>query len=77
VKGDNTPSIDLPRRPARRPVRDHRGIVHRSCYEACLANDLSPAAGYYRARAGRRGWSFVDADEEPRQPVAPSATSEG
>jgi hypothetical protein len=74
VKGDNTPSIDVPRRPARRPVKDHRGIVHRSCYEACIANNVSPAAGYYRARAGRQGWSFVD--EAPRQPAA-SSSQEG
>ncbi|HEX6015440.1 MAG TPA: hypothetical protein VFY87_27295, partial [Geminicoccaceae bacterium] len=63
-------------RPARRPVRDHNGVVHPSCFAASLAHGLNPASGYLRARAQRQGWAFPDELLEQARP-APSPTREG
>jgi hypothetical protein len=68
-------SSDATLRRHKRPVYDENGRLHPSITEAAIECGLTISGAWSRARLQLRGWRF--ADEAPRQPAAPFATSEG
>jgi hypothetical protein len=79
VKGDTSsqanPQYRSPFPNRGRRVVDQFGTVWPSCLSACVAHNLNPTTGYFRARFQRFGWRF--ADEPPRKPASPPPLSEG